>query len=504
MKRMGKKEIEKLINTSPEELAAHVNNLYHIIDEQQAIIDKQPREMAELKTLLFQQNEVIKELQNRINKNSKNSNKPPSKDEKHNKPQKKKPKSKEKPKQSNGSKKRKKQTAELTDNPDKTVRLSLEHCPACGSDLSEEIAHQEIRRQERDIQMTAVTTEYRAEKKWCPSCGKYHRAAFPKQVPARVQYGPKIKALIVYMIQINMCSYHRTRQFIEEIAGLEIAESTMVKINKQYAEKMDGFLETIKARIIQSDVVGFDETGMNKNCTIHWLHTAVTDSLTYMIAHRKRGKEGMDVAGILPNYQGVAVHDGWQSYKQYPDCCHASCNAHHLRELENIKETTRQQWPAQMQELLIAAHKENKNEKEKNRCLSEERKQFYANKYDEILRLGYVENPPPPKRPKGKRGRPKKPPAYNLLARLDANKTEILRFIYDSRVPFDNNTAERSFRMAKVKDKVSGTFRGVGDEVFAKIRSVVDTIRKNDYNCFEAILCCFQGLDPCMIVNYLL
>jgi len=121
MKRMGKKEIEKLINTSPEELAAHVNNLYHIIDEQQAIIDKQPREMAELKTLLFQQNEVIKELQNRINKNSKNSNKPPSKDEKHNKPQKKKPKSKEKPKQSNGSKKRKKQTAELTDNPDKTV-----------------------------------------------------------------------------------------------------------------------------------------------------------------------------------------------------------------------------------------------------------------------------------------------------------------------------------------------------------------------------------------------
>jgi len=79
-------------------------------------------------------------------------------------------------------------------------------------------------------------------------------------------------------------------------------------------------------------VIGFDETGVRAIGSLHWLHTASTRLLTSFFAHKRRGGVAMDEAGILPGYQGVAVHDFWKSYLDY-DCRHALCNAHLLREL---------------------------------------------------------------------------------------------------------------------------------------------------------------------------
>ena len=55
----------------------------------------------------------------------------------------------------------------------------------------------------------------------------------------------------------------------------------------------------------------------------------------------------MTVFNILPRFTGVAVHDGWQAYREY-DCQHALCNAHHLRELIYVFANTGQQWARDM------------------------------------------------------------------------------------------------------------------------------------------------------------
>ncbi len=79
---------------------------------------------------------------------------------------------------------------------------------------------------------------------------------------------------------------------------------------------------------------------------------ASTRRLTHYAVHAKRGTEATDAMGILPDYTGVSVHDGWKPYSRYTRCRHALCNSHHLRELAFLEEQYHQVWATQLKDVL--------------------------------------------------------------------------------------------------------------------------------------------------------
>ena len=99
-------------------------------------------------------------------------------------------------------------------------------------------------------------------------------------------------------------------------------------------------------------------------------------------------------------------------------------------------------------------------------------------------------------------GRPKQAPPKNLLDRLHKHKAGVLAFMYDFRIPFDNNQVERDVRMIKVQQKVSGAFRTDDPaHAFCTIRSYISTARKHGLNAIDAIYNAFldQPFYPCFV-----
>lgn len=78
--------------------------------------------------------------------------------------------------------------------------------------------------------------------------------------------------------------------------------------------------------------------------------------------------------------------------------------------------------------------------------------------------------------------------AWNLATRMRDDADQVLRLLDDTRVPFDNNTAERALRMVKLHDKISGTFRSDdGAQAFATVRSYIQTAALNGRNRLDAL-----------------
>ncbi len=437
--------------------------------------------------------ERVKTLEEQKSKNSHNSSKPPSTDGFQKKTRSRRPKGKRK---TGGQKGHQGHTLSMVEDPDHVEVHPVDECKNCRRPLADKKADDIEKRQVFDIPPTDLeVTEHQIEIKQCPDCDHINKAEFPEDVTAPIQYGPRIKATAVYLKGYQLLPLERTAELFNDLFSCGLSEGTLDNIINDASQRLEKPVEQIKEQIQETSLAHFDETGISVMAKRHWLHAASTENLTYYEVHAKRGVEAMDDIGILPNFYGRAIHDFWKPYLTYDNCQHGLCNAHHLRELIFLYEEQKQNWAKNMIDCLLDIKKAVDEIKDTRNSLIKEQLRKFERRYQRILNKGYAANPSE-NRPPGpkKRGQLKKSKARNLLERLDKHREKALAFMYDFNVPFDNNLVERDVRMAKVQQKISGTFRSeTGAKAFCRIRSYISTIRKNSLNVLEAIEDIFKG-----------
>lgn len=476
---------------------ADLSSLSHA--EKDALILALQNEVALLRAQLALQQAQIEELRARLDKDSHNSSKPPSSDGFR------KPKSlRESTGRSVGGQPgHRGSTLKQVEHPDRQVIHPLPAvCEACGAvlDFTQATLTPE-RRQVFDIPpVKMAVTEHRVQSVVC-ACGQRQCGLFPAEVTQPAAYGPGVRSLAVYLTQYQLLPVERAAQLLSDACGADLSGGTIQAWIAGAGEQLLPVAAQIAEAVKRAPVVHFDETGLRVGKRLHWLHSASTATLTWYRRHIDRGRDAMEAFGILPGFQGIAVHDGWMPYRHY-GCTHGLCNAHHLRELIFLHETLPgQSWPQQLMDLLREALKDQKLAQQSGQALAPQTVQHYQDRY----RAGVAEGQrlhPQRDRQKAGPGRIKQSTAFNLLRRLHLYADDVLRFLTDSRVPFDNNQAERDIRMPKLKQKISGAFRTAeGASAFCIIRSYLATLRKQNQPILQNLTLALSGHPPPLLMT---
>lgn len=466
-------------------------------DEILAIYAAGPEAVVELIEMLLASQRTltarVAELEARLNRDSHNSNQPPSSDGLGKKPR---PRSlrKRSGKKSGGQSGHPGMTLMLVDEPTSYREWTPTHCAACGVTLTDGAVVNRERRQVIDLPEPRLEiVEHQAVHLACPSCQAVTAGAFPTEVTQPVQYGPRVKATAVYLQVGQFLSYERTVEALRDLFGVMWSEGTLTTAQATAYARLSLVETVIVTALRQQAVVTVDETGIRVGDRLHWLHVVGSAHLTYYARHAKRGRAALLALGVLVGYAGRRMHDAWAPYLKLPGL-YALCNAHLLRELIAVSEDdARQIWATRLIRLLLSMKTAvNTARTAGQTALPARHRTGFEAAYTRLLRAGEKANPPP--RPTARRGRPKQTTARNLLDRLSTHRSAVLAFLYDFRVPFDNNQAERDLRMAKVKLKVSGCFRSpTGADYFCRIRSYISTLHKQNYSVFAGLVSVFAG-----------
>ncbi len=452
-------------------------------DELAALAVRQAEQIEQLKT-------EVAELRRQLGQNSRNSSKPPSSDSPFVKPA---PKSlrRRSGRKPGGQPGHRGSTLAQVADPNERLRHEPGPCSGCGADLTEAPEVGMERRQVFDLPpITVQVTEHQLIERRC-KCGVTTCGTAPEGVTAPVQYGPRITAIILYLYVGQFLSKKRTAGALAELFGTPVSEGTVATMTKRAADGLGEVLGHITDRVAEAGVAGFDETGLRVAGKLHWVHCARTGKYTVITCHPKRGTKGIDDAGVLGRFRGVAVHDVWAPYDTYADIEHQLCCAHALRELAGVADAAPSDadwcWADQAADALVAMQKlvaeaiaagadnVDANTLDKQVAL-----------YRSAAQIGITQTAARSSKVMKK---------HNALARRLLNRQDdYLRFTTDWRIPPDNNGSERDIRMIKLRQKVSGCLRTLtGAQQFCAIRSYLSTAAKHGKHFFDTLVMLAEG-----------
>jgi transposase/uncharacterized coiled-coil protein SlyX len=461
--------------------------------EQKEIIASLKKENSKLSESLEKAKELIRKLRALMKRDSSTSDKPPSTDVfKKPKPQSLRVQSGKKP---GGQQGHTGHTLALYPEPTRIIDILPENCCHCGHAV--ELTGQYTAKQEADATLVVNIIEERAHEGICSCCGKRVSGSFSERFKNPVHYGDNLKALVALISEHGFVSVSKTAEIISSLTGGEIKLSwgTIINIQKELSSKLDDTIDTIRAGLLAGKVISGDETGCRVNGSLSWIQVFCNEDFALFGLNKKRGDID-DNLGMLAYFTGILIHDHWMSYYKYNTLTHAECNEHILRTIKGLAEIFKHGWLHGMSDLLKkACHEKNELMRSGFMEMSPERILEFSNEYDELLRQGWLDY-------EAAVAGSKRKASYHieekrLLTRLGEYKDEHLLFLNDFNAPFTNNLSEQSIRKYKCKLKAAGCFRSIeGAIIYARIASLITTLKKQNRNIYEGIRSVYAGIVP--------
>jgi transposase len=307
------------------------------LDQTRAELDQTRAELAQTKDLLKRALEEIgklceevTKLKDQINRNSKNSSKPPSSDQKGNTD----PNS---PKKERLKRKGMARTPFPQERVDHSVQCLQENCPHCGSStihLNGQLP--EILQQAELPDVKATVTEYQLLKYGCGTCGKNSVAPLPCGVPDSA-FGPKLMGLLVTLTGVFHLAKREAVQLIRELYDVDMGVGSVSNIEERVSEALEPIYQRIHSFIIDSKFCKhFDETGWRDQGKRHYVWLACNEQAAFYMIDRHRSTEAfLKLFTENPDHASV-VTDRYAVYSMFK--IHQYCLSHLIRDFHGYAE----------------------------------------------------------------------------------------------------------------------------------------------------------------------
>jgi transposase len=361
----------------------------------------------------------------------------------------------------------------MSSNPDETIDYVPEYCECCGKDIG--TIHGDFVEKKQVIDLPPiepVVTEHRVYKKKC-SCGHVTISSFPGSLQAPISYGPMIESLTGYFHSRQYIPFLRMQELFRDIFSVPISEGGIHCLLNRLSTKALPVYNRIRDMIINSPVVGTDETGGRLNGKKIWIWTWQNERLTWLRGTDNRGYKTIVESFPKGFENAVLVHDCWRSHFQTDVQTHQLCTVHLLRELNYLEEQYNHRWPVKFRKFILDGIELKKKLDPGDYYGPVEERTILENRLKKLLAFRLNEN---------------HKELVSFQKRMLKYKDYILTFLYHPKVPPDNNGSERAIRNVKVKQKVSGQFKSwKGVENFLILRSITDTTLKNKQHVLNAL-----------------
>ncbi len=195
---------------------------------------------------------------------------------------------------------------------DEIVEHRPERCDGCGAQLHgcDDRGYQ--RRQVIDLpEVKPRVTEHRAHTYGC-GCGQETTAAFPAAVRAPVSYGPRVRAVVAYLLGRQHIPNRRAAEAMADLFDLDISSGAVDSIYADAGRRLKVFVVALVALLKSLPVLHVDETSDRIGTTNCWMHVVSTSLYTLIHASLTRGEAAIDEAGVLKG--SVANADVYTSY----------------------------------------------------------------------------------------------------------------------------------------------------------------------------------------------
>lgn len=305
------------------------------------------------------------------------------------------------------------------------------------------------------------------------------------KMKSTVVYGKNLKTLVGIMYAQEVIAFDRMAEFISILTDnvLNVSHGSLVNWVNEISKKCKKIKRKLKRAIKHSKIVCTDLTVTSLNGKSAYDRNYSNNVITiFEASHSKRIGE-IQRQNILPNFKGYIMHDHETGIYNFGiKSQHLECWIHLGRELKYFDEYIKNSWSSELWNFAWNINKKRKENMKNNiKSFTPEEIIEYENKYDEIVQKGILQNG----KTESKYLRDKEKAVLNRLTKYKIN---YLNFIKDFELPFDDNLSERDLRPVKIKKKVSGchrSFEGLKD--YCNIRTIISTCIKQGISYFEVL-----------------